>query len=225
MRPERALAVLARVLRVLVWPVVRFDITGGEALNRRLGACIIVTAHRSLFDVAAGLVVFHRYRRYPRVLVERKYVERAWTRPFARVIGAIPVDRAAGHGQAFAAAVEILRDGATVMLLPEGRLHFDADEPCGTGPASTGVSRMARAAGVPVLAAGMVGTEKVWPPGGRPRLRPWHRPVVRVRLSDRVVGLDPESDDETRTEQVMADVRRLLREAAADRAADGPVPG
>lgn len=215
MRPDRALALIARVVGVLLWPFARLDIRGGEEANQRLGACIIVTAHRSLLDVAAGLLVLHHYRRYPRILIERKYVDRAWTRPFAQAIGAIPVDRKASHGEAFAAAVEALDQGVTILLLPEGKLHYDPADPFSTGRASTGVSRLAQAAGVPVLAAGMVGTERIWPPGQLfPSLRPGRRPCIRVRVSDEVVPLDASADDETRTEQVMAEVRRLLRKAA-----------
>ncbi|MFN8017112.1 MAG: hypothetical protein U0P45_03215 [Acidimicrobiales bacterium] len=66
MRPETALAWLARIAKVLCWPFVRFDVQGGEELNHQLGPVVLAVDHRSLFDVAAGLIVFHRYRRYPR---------------------------------------------------------------------------------------------------------------------------------------------------------------
>src|SRR4051794_26680357 len=79
MRPERALAWLARVAWVLSWPFVRFDIDGGDAVNSQVETGIIAVDHRSLFDVVAGLIVFHRFHRYPRVLVEKKYVDSKWT--------------------------------------------------------------------------------------------------------------------------------------------------
>src|SRR3954447_14197034 len=143
MRPERALAGLARVARVLTWPYVRYQVRGAAELNRRLRSGIIVVNHRSLFDVVAGLVILHRFRRYPRVLIEKKYVDSKWTAPFAKAIGAIPVDRERGHGEAFAAAVEALHAGRTILVLPEGRLHWDPDHPLTTGRASTGASRLA----------------------------------------------------------------------------------
>jgi len=185
MRPERALGFLARLCRVLAWPFARFDIDGGDEANRTIRTGIIIVDHRSLFDVVAGLIVLHRFRRYPRVLIERKYVESKWTRPFARAIGAIPVDRGAGRGDAFAAAIEALDQGVTILLLPEGRIHWDPDEPLSTGPSSTGVSRLAEASGAPVVAAGMIGTERVWPPTRYlPYLNPFRRrPIVTVRVS------------------------------------------
>jgi 1-acyl-sn-glycerol-3-phosphate acyltransferase len=218
-RPERALAWLARLARILSWPFARFDIDGGDAMNRAVRTGIIVVDHRSLFDVVAGLIVFHKYRRYPRVLIEKKYVDAKWTRPFARAIGAIPVDRSAGRGEAFAAAVDALHSGITILLLPEGRISFDPDRPLETGPASTGASRLAEASGVPVVAAGMIGTEQVWP-GTRylPYLNPFRRrPVVTCRISDRPVAFTG-TDHAERTDQLMADVRRMMSEcqAAAD---------
>ena len=138
MTPERALRALAWLARLLSWPFARFDIAGGEALNNEIDEVIIVVDHRSMYDVAAGLIVFARYGRAPRLLIERRYVEGTWTGPIARAIGAIPVDRAAGGSAAFAAAVESLAEGNTVLILPEGRLHRPGpDDPLSTGPAST----------------------------------------------------------------------------------------
>jgi putative phosphoserine phosphatase/1-acylglycerol-3-phosphate O-acyltransferase len=214
-RPETALAWIARVLRVLCAPFVRFDLAGGEELNQRIRAVVLAVNHRSLFDVAAGLIVFHRYRRYPRVLIARTYVEGRWTGPFARAIGAIPVDRGARDGRAVEAAVEVLAEGATILLLPEGRLHWDPTDPISTGPAATGAARIAAAADVPVVAAGMVGTERVWARTHRvPRLNPFRRPTVCVRIADHPVELR-DLDPRAATEAVMADVRRLMTEAQA----------
>jgi putative phosphoserine phosphatase/1-acylglycerol-3-phosphate O-acyltransferase len=220
-QPETALAWIARFLRVVCAPFVRFDIAGGEDLNRRIRGVVIAVDHRSMFDVAAGLIVFHKYRRYPRVLIERSYVEGRWTGPFARAIGAIPVDRGSKDGRAIDVAVELIEGGATVLLLPEGRLHWDPTDPISTGPAATGVARIAQAGQVPVVAAGMVGTEKVWPRTSRlPRLNPFRRPTICVRIADHPV--DPFDDDpRVATDAVMAEVRRLMAEAQAvvDRAA------
>ncbi|WP_421118401.1 lysophospholipid acyltransferase family protein [Aquihabitans daechungensis] len=219
MSPERALTWLARLARVLSWPFARFDVDGGDAMNDAVDTGIIVVDHRSLFDVVAGVIIFHKYHRYPRVLIEKKYVDSKWTRPFARAIGAIPVDRAAGRGEAFSAAVDALQSGLTILLLPEGRISFDPDRPTATGRASTGVSRLAEASGAPVIAAGMIGTEQIWPARALPYLNPFRRrPVVTCRISDRPVVFTG-TDHTERTEQAMAEVRRMMAEcvAAAER--------
>ena len=49
------------------------------------------------------------------------------------------VDRAAGRGEAFEAAVTALHSGITILLLPEGRIRFDPEHPPATGKAATGV--------------------------------------------------------------------------------------
>lgn len=219
--PDHALAGLARVVWLLSLPFVRFDVEGGS-MNERVGAAIIVANHRSLFDVAAGLVVFHRYRRYPRVLIEKKYVDSSWTRPFARMIGAIPVDRSTGRGEAFTAAVRELQAGRSVLVLPEGRLHWDTADPLSTGRASTGVSRLAEASGAPIIAAGLVGTERVWPAGRPlPYLNPFRRRrPISVRIIDQELYLDG-NDQRARTEVVMSEVRRLMGDATTAERSSG----
>ena len=226
MKPERALALLAWVVRFFTAPFVRYDADGGQELNATIRAAVIACNHRSLFDIAAGLVVFHRYGRFPRVLIEKRYVDQKWTRPFARAIGAIPVDRAAGRGEAFRAAVEALDAGHTILILPEGKLHWDPERPLTTGRASTGASRLAEQAGVPVVAAGIVGTEVVWP-ADRPLPRPrvFRRATVTVRVADEVVPLEPGADHHARTEAIMADIRRMMAKATAAAAARRGGPG
>lgn len=213
MTPERALRALAWIARILSWPFARFDIAGGEALNHEIDEVVIVVDHRSMFDIAAGVIVFARYGRAPRLLVERRYVERSWTGPIARAIGAIPVDRAAGGAAAFDAARAELDRGATILILPEGRLHRpDPADPLSTGPASTGTARLAAATGVPVVAAGMLGTDRVWPPEKRwPNLNPFRRrELVTVRIADAPVPLSG-TDRHADTEAIMAAVRAQMR--------------
>lgn len=209
MTPERTLAALARILRVLTSPFVRYEIRGGRcAPDLHVG--VIAVNHRSLFDVAAGLVCLHHFRRYPRLLVERRYVEHRLLGPFARAIGAIPVDRASGGGAAFGAALEALRDGVPILVMPEGRLHWDPANPASTGPAKTGVSRLARGTGVPVVVAALTGTERVWPAQAKlPRLNPFRRATVRCTVADDPLWL--ESDDHrANTDRVMEEVQALM---------------
>jgi 1-acyl-sn-glycerol-3-phosphate acyltransferase len=70
---------------------------------------------------------------------------------FLRSAGHVPV--AAGHGAAaFDTAVELLREGKTVGIFPEGALS-----PLGGGacPAHTGTARLALASGAPVIPVGI----------------------------------------------------------------------
>jgi putative phosphoserine phosphatase/1-acylglycerol-3-phosphate O-acyltransferase len=198
-------------LRVITAPFVRYDIRGG-ACAPRLRVGIIAANHRSLFDVAAGLIALHRFQRYPRLLIAREYVEGRWTAPFCRAIGAIPVDRGAG-ARALDAAVAQLRTGTPILVMPEGKLHWDPEHPLTTGAAKTGVSRLAVAAGAVVVPAAVVGSERVWPSRSYlPRVNPFRRKTVVINVADEELHLEGE-DHRANTERVMAEIRRLMADA------------
>lgn len=209
MRPETTLRWLARVARVLSAPFVRLEIRGG-ACAERLHVGIIAANHRSLYDVAAGLIAFHRFHRYPRLLIAREYVEGRWTAPFCRAIGAIPVDRAHQAGDALATAKERLAQGVPVLVMPEGRLHWDPEHPLSTAPAKTGISRLAVACDAIVVPAAVVGSERIWPPtSSLPRLNPFRRKRVVVNVADEEMVLEGD-DHHANAELVMAEIRRLI---------------
>ena len=209
MTPERNLAFLARVLRVLTAPFVRYDTRGGRCAQE-LHVAIIAVNHRSMFDVVAGLICLHHFGHHPRILVERKYLEGKWTAPFARAIGAIPVDRQVGGGTSVETALTFLRDGVPIVVMPEGKLHWDPENPHSTGPTRTGVSRLARGADVPVVAAALSGTERVMPStGGLPRLNPFRRKTVVCNVADDPIWLTSD-DHRANTDMVMAAIRDLL---------------
>lgn len=207
--PERNLAWLARLARVLVAPFVRFDIRGGRCAQE-LTVGVIAVNHRSMFDVVAGLICLHHFGHHPRLLVDRTYVEGRWTAPFARAIGAIPVDRVKGGGTSVGAALDALRAGIPIVVMPEGKLHFDPDDPRSTGPTRTGVSRLAVGAQVPVVPAALTGTEQVLPKGRKlPTGRPWRRTTVVCNVADEPLWLTGD-DHRANTEAVMAAIRDLM---------------
>jgi 1-acyl-sn-glycerol-3-phosphate acyltransferase len=207
--PERTLARMARVLRLLTLPFVRYEVQGGRCAAE-LEVGIIVANHRSMFDVVAGLICLHHFGHYPRLLVERRYVERGLAGRCARAIGAIPVDREGDRGQALAAAWRALDDGISILVMPEGELHWDPAAPVSTGPARTGVSRLATHGGHPVIAAGVAGTERVMAADHRlPRLNPFRRKVVACVVADEPLRLAGD-DHAANTERVMARIRELL---------------
>jgi 1-acyl-sn-glycerol-3-phosphate acyltransferase len=208
-RPDRNLARLARVARFLTSPFVRYDIRGGRCASE-LTVAVIAANHRSLFDVAAGLICLAHFGHYPRILVERKYVDSKVIGPFARALGCIPVDRVKGGGSSVDAALEVLAAGVPIVIMPEGRLHWDPERPHTTGPTRNGVSRLAVGAGVPVVPVALTGTERVLPAGARlPRLNPFRRKTVVCNVADDPIWLTTD-DHQANTEQVMAAVRALM---------------
>lgn len=209
MTPERNLVRLARVLGALTAPFVRYDIRGGRCAEE-LRVAVIAANHRSMFDVVAGLICLHHFGHYPRLMIERRYVDGWWTGPFARAIGAIPVDRDASGRAAFDSGMQALRDGIPIIVMPEGRLHWDPADPGSLGPTKTGVSRLAQGAAVPVVAAALTGTERVLPANGRlPRLNPFRRKTVVCNVADDPLWLTSD-DHRANTDLVMEAVRALL---------------
>jgi len=211
---EQNLIRLARVLGALTAPFVRYETRGGRcAQELRVG--VIAANHRSMFDVVAGLVCLHRFGHYPRLLIERRYVDSPWIGWFARAIGAIPVDRDAGGRAAFDAGMDALRDGIPIIVMPEGKLHWDPAHPGAVGPAKTGVSRLATGAGVPVVPAALTGTERVIPPRARlPRLNPFRRKTVVCHVADDPMWLTSD-DHRANTDAVMAAISALMVDGAA----------
>jgi len=203
---------MAVLCRVVTTPFVRYEIRGGRCAAE-LSHGVIAANHRSMFDVVAGLVCLHRFGRYPRLLIERKYVERGLVGWCARGIGAIPVDRDGAGGDALATAREALAGGITVLVMPEGRLHWDPDDPLSTGPSHTGVSRLVVHGGHPVVPAALAGTERVLPARARvPRFVPFRRKVVACVVADDPLYLTHD-DHRANTDLVMAAIRDLLAEA------------
>ena len=215
---DRVLAGLARLMWLVSIPFVRYDIRGGACVER-LHTGVVVANHRSFFDAFIGPVALHRFRRYPRVLVAAEFVYGRWTGPLARALGCIPVDRSGDAADALRPAIDALRSGIPILILPEGRLHWDPDAPLSTGPPKTGASRIAMAAGAPVLAVGHDGTQHVWPKGRRfPRLNPFRRRTVVVQVDDAEMYLD-DDDHVANMDRVMVRVRALVKTAAEAREA------
>ena len=132
--------------------------------------------------------------------------------------GAIPVDRNTRNPEAYKAAVDALRAGQVVGIFPEGTRHVGE-----LGPAKTGVARLALEAGVPVVPAAFA-TDRFWPPGKKvPDLR--ETVYINVGAPRRFEG-DARDEAIARkvTDEVMADVKRLLDEAKAARDAKAPWP-
>jgi len=89
---------------------------------------------------------------------------------------AFPVRRGEADRTAIATATERLRAGELVGIFPEGTRQRGAGDEL--GEANEGVAFIAMRAGVPVVPAGIAGTERVLPPGARlprfPRVRVWY---------------------------------------------------
>ena len=182
--PQRA---FLSVVRPELVPYCRFDNGGLDHIPAK-GPVIIAANHRSYFDPLALGFALARLGRPARFLAKQELFAAPVVGQLARSFGAIPVDRGSGSDAPLDAAARALAAGELVVILPQGTIPrgdaFFAPELNG----KTGVVRLARATGAPIVPVGLWGTEQVWPRSAKlPNiLNVWNPPSVRVRVGPAV---------------------------------------
>jgi glycerol-3-phosphate dehydrogenase (NAD(P)+) len=146
----------------------RLQRVGREHLPRN-GPLLLASNHRSFLD---PFVIGTLVRRPVYYMAKRELFEKRWQAWVLNALGAFPVDRGAGDGDAMDTARAILARGDCVVVFPEGtRVR--------TGPLGDprrGVGRLALETGAPVAPVAIIGSDAVrrgW------RIRPRK---VRIRV-------------------------------------------
>ena len=157
--PGYAMArLIATPLYRMLW---RVRVEGGERLPRQ-GPAILAANHVSFFD---SVVLIMTVRRTLSFVGKVEYLDSWTTRRLLPALGMIPVDRSDGR-RAIAAlklAAGVLQAGSMFAIYPEGTRSPDGALHAG----HTGVAYLSMATGVPIVPAGIVGTNRVQPPGTR----------------------------------------------------------
>ncbi len=157
--------VLCRTLGVALFGIrYRF----AEPLPREGGLLVPSSHPRRLDPLTLGLVCGRRLSSLARASLFR------WG-PFAAVIralDAVPIDREASTVAAMKTVIRKLRDGAALVIYPEGTRTRDGR----LGEVKGGFALVARRAGVPIVPAAIVGAWECWP-----RTRPFPLPG-RIRV-------------------------------------------
>jgi Acyltransferase len=144
---------------------------------------VFVGNHRSLYDVVLGMRMMRRWDHSARLMVKGDFFDRPVLGQLLRALGAIPVTNGRGAKLAFDQAVEALRRGESVILMPEARIVHPEERPLGTGDLVSTIGRLISAAPCYVAITGLIGADVAWPSRGMfPSTRPWkRRPVVTIR--------------------------------------------
>lgn len=200
------------VLRPELFPYARFDIEGVELLPDN-GPFILVSNHRSYFDVAALGLLAARKGRPLRFLAKQELFDAPVVGQITRAVGGIRVERAGDAASSLKAAERVLAAGEGVVILPQGTIPRGKAffEPVLKG--KTGAARLAASSGAPVIPAAVWNTEAVWPRSARlPKVaNVLNPPLVTVRVGTPVRGLRRGSGDAVAdTERIMRAIARLL---------------
>ena len=145
-----------------VFPFAKTTIEGIEHVPQS-GPVILVANHRSYFDVFAVAMMVAKTGRTVRFLGKKEVFDAPLVGQLASLFGGIRVDRASGSDEPLEHAVQALREGEMVAIMPQGTIprglaFFDPQL-----KGRWGAARLAVASNATVIPIGLWGTEKVWP--------------------------------------------------------------
>jgi 1-acyl-sn-glycerol-3-phosphate acyltransferase len=150
------------LIAVLSWPVVKTVFrsrANGLANVPAEGGFVLAANHFSNLDPwPLGLPLFPR--RFLRFMAKK---ELFWfpLGPLLAAGGAFPVRRGEGDSDALATAVELCREGHAVVMFPEGTRRQKGLRKSRTAHWHSGAARIALGARVPLVPAGIAGTDRI----------------------------------------------------------------
>src|SRR6202163_910118 len=149
--------VLYWTLRAILVPAfliyLRMQRTGREHLPKE-GPLLLASNHRSFLD---PFVIGTLVKRPVYYMAKRELFEKPWQAWILSALGAFPVDRGAGDGDAMATARAILERGDCVVVFPEGTRMRRGP----LGEPRRGIGRLALETGAPVAPIAVIGTDQV----------------------------------------------------------------
>ena len=194
------------LIAALSWPLLkglfRLRARGREHLPAA-GGFVLAANHNSNFDPwPLGITLFPR--RYLRFMGKS---ELFWTpfKQFATAAGAFPVRRGQADLEAMATATQLCREGHIVVMFPEGTRRKKGLRKKYEARAHTGAARIALDANVPLVPAGIVGTDRL---GKLAQLRVAYGPPIPL---DDLAGR--EDAPQVATERLMAAIEDLVASA------------
>jgi 1-acyl-sn-glycerol-3-phosphate acyltransferase len=203
--------------KAIVPPVIRFwvrlDCQGLLHVPKQ-GPVIVAANHISYFDPLCLGTCVNAAGREVRFLTKSELFEKRILGWALREAGQIPVYRETRDAaQALVAAVAAMREGAAVVIYPEGTTTRNPD--FSAMPAKSGVARLAALTGAPVVPVGIWGAQLLF---ARGTLGPFRRGIrVVLRAGPPLhLGLTPSSPVEevnAARDRVMEAIGKLVDEA------------
>ena len=202
-RPPRP-SPLYSLIAVVSWPVLklafRYRARGQEHLPAS-GGYVLAAGHLSNLDPwAIGIPLWPR--RFLRFMAKS---ELFWfpLSAIASGAGAFKVNRGQADYAAIETAVRLAREGNVIAMFPEGTRRRKGLRKKYEAVAHTGAARIALEAGVPLVPAGIKGTD------GLRRLEPWRVAYGRPVELDDLRGLELSEAARTATDRLMSAIMDL----------------
>ena len=201
--PPRPRALYALIV-LLSWPILRIVFrlrARGRELLPSAGGFVLAANHHSNFDPwPLGIPLFPgRWLRFM-AKSELFWPPLSW---IANGAGAFPVRRGERDTEAIATAVRLCRAGHVVVMFPEGTRRAKGLWKTREARAHTGAARIALEAGVPLVPAGIAGTDRL---ARLAALRVAYGSPVAI---DDLRGGDPATAAQEATDRLMAAIGEL----------------
>ena len=188
----------------ITWPllriVYRLQANGKENLPAS-GGYVLAANHNSNFDPwPLGIPL------YPQRFLRFMAKSELYWKPLNYILdagGAFPVRRGEKDEQAIQTAIDLVREGHIVVMFPEGTRRRKGLFKTREAKAHSGAARIAIDAGVPLVPAGIRGTDRL-------------RNLARLRVDygapiplDDLAGIEPREAAQIATDRLMAEIDRL----------------
>jgi len=151
------------------------------------------------------MATFHELNVQPQILFKKAFLPG----PFSWIAERLGVIVVRGKG-ATDAAVDAVNAGSSLMIMIEGGLYYNEDQPKTLGPVKSGIARISRSTNRPMVPMSVSGTEDLWPKGSFPRLNPFKRKTIDFVVGPPIVATH-EDDQQSADELRLAITEKLTR--------------